>query len=439
MFTTLPDHDAGLTATLQALRPNQRRQLLKQSLLTAAVLSPFVSNLAHAACSVIPTETAGPFPGDGTNGPNSLTQSGIVRRDIRASFGSAGTAQAAGVPLTVTLNLVNTNANCGSLAGYAVYLWHCDAVGNYSMYSGGASTQNYLRGVQVSDASGAVSFTTIYPGCYDGRWPHMHFEIFTTVADASTGRNAVRTSQLALPEATSLSVYTEASATYPSSRQNLAATSLTRDGVFSNDAAATQLVTVNGSVASGYNAVLQVGIAGSTAPVTSNASTVEFYNSNLDHYVMVTDPNEVAAITSGSAGPGWSRTGKVFEFEAAPAPNSLTVHRFYGSITPGPNSHFYTISEAEKAQLLAIAAATPSTQARWNYEASGGFKAGALTAANACLVNSANYTVPVYRLYNNGPAIGKDSNHRYTTSLTTATEMQVKGWVLEGVVFCALK
>jgi hypothetical protein len=104
---------------------------------------------------------------------------------------------------------------------------------------------------------------------------------------------------------------------------------------------------------------------------------------------------------------------------------------------PGPNSHFYTISETERAQLVALAASTPASQKRWNLEGVG-FRAGA--ASNGTCPQSQvapSYSVPVYRLYNNGYP-SKDSNHRYTTSTTTAAEMVAKGWALEGVVFCAL-
>jgi protocatechuate 3,4-dioxygenase beta subunit len=40
------------------------------------------------------------------------------------------------------------------------------------------TTESYLRGVQVTDSNGQVTFTTIYPACYSGRWPHIHFEVF---------------------------------------------------------------------------------------------------------------------------------------------------------------------------------------------------------------------------------------------------------------------
>jgi protocatechuate 3,4-dioxygenase beta subunit len=215
-------------------------------------------------CSVIPAETGGPYPGDGTNSngsgiANALTLSGIVRSNIRASIVGSNTV-AAGVPLTVTLKLVNAGASCASLAGYAVYLWHCTREGGYSMYSSGITAENYLRGVQVSDANGEVTFTTIVPGCYSGRWPHIHFEVFSSLAAATTlpAGDAVRTSQLALPKALCDTVY--ATSGYSASVSNFANISLSSDNVFGNDSAAQQMPTVSGSVAAGYTAALTVGV-----------------------------------------------------------------------------------------------------------------------------------------------------------------------------------
>jgi protocatechuate 3,4-dioxygenase beta subunit len=210
------------------------------------------------SCTKIPEETAGPYPGDGSNGPNVLNQSGIVRSDIRASFGGmTGTAQ--GVPLTVTLNLLNSSGSCASLAGYAVYLWHCDRDGLYSLYSAGVTNQNYLRGVQETDSDGKVTFTTIFPGCYSGRWPHIHFEAYRSLANATAGTTRAATSQLALPQSTCDQVF--ASTGYQASVGNLQQISLAQDNVFS-DGSASQLPTVSGDVAGGLVATLNVGVAG---------------------------------------------------------------------------------------------------------------------------------------------------------------------------------
>ena len=215
------------------------------------------SSAANTECEVIPEETAGPYPGDGSNGPNALAETGVVRRDITASFGSSST-KAEGVPLTINLVLLDQGQGCTALQGAAVYLWHCDRDGGYSMYSRGLEDENYLRGVQSSDANGRVTFTSIFPGCYQGRWPHIHFEVFASVAQATNGANPIATSQLALPEDVSRAVY--ASSGYESSVANLSRTTLARDNVFGDDGGGAQLATVAGSVGAGYTAELSVPV-----------------------------------------------------------------------------------------------------------------------------------------------------------------------------------
>jgi hypothetical protein len=101
----------------------------------------------------MPEETSGPYPGDGSNGANVLTQSGIVRSDITSSFGSS-TTKAEGVPLSITMTINDFANNKSPLAGGAVYVWHCDREGRYSLYSQGVTNENYLRGVQEADDGG---------------------------------------------------------------------------------------------------------------------------------------------------------------------------------------------------------------------------------------------------------------------------------------------
>ena len=204
----------------------------------------------------IPEETAGPYPGDGSNGPNVLSEDGVVRRDIRSSFGS-GTGTAEGVGLDIELRIVDAAKGCAPLAGAAVYLWHCDRGGLYSLYSRGATAANYLRGVQVADADGKLAFTSVFPGAYSGRYPHIHFEVFSSLADARGGADPIATSQLALPEDACEAAY--ATAGYEASVRNLAATPLSRDMVFS-DGADEQLATMSGSAAGGFTASLTVPV-----------------------------------------------------------------------------------------------------------------------------------------------------------------------------------
>ena len=213
-------------------------------------------------CSVIPEETGGPYPGDGTNSNasgivNVLTQSGVVRSDIRSSFnGASGTA--AGVPLTIKLKIVNANNTCGAAGDFAVYLWHCDREGRYSLYSSGVTDQNYLRGVQAADADGNLSFTTIFPGCYDGRMPHVHFEVYRSLAQSTSASNRIKTSQFTFPLATLNEVY--ATSGYSTSVSNLSRISFATDNIFS-DGYSLQLVTMSGNATDGYVATLTVAVA----------------------------------------------------------------------------------------------------------------------------------------------------------------------------------
>jgi len=208
--------------------------------------------------SQVPAETGGPFPGDGSNGPDVLDDTGIVRQDLRSSVGTS-TTTATGVPLTVNLTVLDSANGYTAMQGVAVYAWHCDARGRYSMYSPGVEAENYLRGVQPTDASGTATFTTVFPGCYPGRWPHIHFEVYRSTAEATSAGRIVRTSQIALPEAACTAVYGDA-ATYPGSADSLSGTSLTRDLVFGDDGGIHQLATVTGDATSGYVANLTVGV-----------------------------------------------------------------------------------------------------------------------------------------------------------------------------------
>ncbi|MGH9273333.1 MAG: hypothetical protein ACRDZU_01695 [Acidimicrobiales bacterium] len=185
---------------------------------------------APTSTEAVPEETAGPYPGDGSNGPNVLTESGVVRSDIRSSFGSySGTA--AGLPLQIDLTVVEAGSG-DPIDGAAVYLWHCDPEGRYSLYAQGATEQNWLRGVQAADASGALSFTTVFPGAYMGRYPHMHFEVYPSIDAATSAGSRLVTSQLALPVDACDAVY--ATDGYEQSASNYPRTPIDSDMVFSD-------------------------------------------------------------------------------------------------------------------------------------------------------------------------------------------------------------
>jgi protocatechuate 3,4-dioxygenase beta subunit len=272
-------HPEGLSHDLNTLLQQRRQALRMLGVVGTAVAVPALAHAATrktrtttttgsgtssggtGACSIVPEETAGPYPGDGSNTANgstanALALSGIVRSDIRSSIAGAIGA-AAGVPLQVVMKL--SNASCTALSGYAIYLWHCDAQGRYSMYSSGVTSQNYLRGVQSTDSTGTVTFQTIFPGCYSGRMPHMHFEVYRDANTATSFSNKLKTSQLAFPVATCQEVY-NGNANYSASIANLARISFATDNVFS-DGVTLELVSVTGSVAAGYTAHIQVAIS----------------------------------------------------------------------------------------------------------------------------------------------------------------------------------
>lgn len=153
---------------------------------------------------------------------------------------------------------------------------------------------------------------------------------------------------------------------------------------------------------------------------------IEFYHSDLDHYFITANPAEAAAIDSGSAGPGWKRTGLDFSSGGV-----TSVCRFYGSVSPGPNSHFYTADASECQALKDIQARTPATEKRWNFE---GHDFTIETAVNGSCVSGQR---PVFRAYNNGAARGVDSNHRISADVAAIEEVLGRGWLFEGVVMCS--
>lgn len=269
-------HDLGLPADLNMWlkRPLERRRVLQLGALgIGTLLAGCSSAQAITAClSEIPEETAGPYPADGSSGMgggpggpgggssdeavNVLERSGIVRSDIKTSLNTGNTA--AGVPATITL-LLQRVSDCTPLAGYAIYLWHCTRDGAYSMYGSGIESEDYLRGVQETDSEGRVTFGSIFPACYAGRWPHVHFEVYPNLATATNADNKLHTSQLALPEDVCLKVF-ETAEGYSGSLSNMAQVSLESDNVFSDDGAVSQLATVSGSVTEGYTIELTFGL-----------------------------------------------------------------------------------------------------------------------------------------------------------------------------------
>ncbi len=278
------DHDRGLVWDLGVMLERRRALGLLAGVAGGAVLaacrqggpggpppmSDPESNVTGTApdgetCIKLPQETNGPYPADGTNTKsgqtvNVLTQSGIQRSDIRASFGGvSGTA--AGVPLELTITLVNVGGQCKPLAGYAIYVWHCDAAGKYSLYD--LTDQNFLRGVQVTNTKGEVRFVTIVPGTYMGRYPHIHFEIFASAGKAASGKDSLLISQFAVPAEALKPIYA-ADKNYASSVKPLVANAgIANDNVFGDNTPEqikAQTLALSGDATTGYKGSVTVGI-----------------------------------------------------------------------------------------------------------------------------------------------------------------------------------
>ncbi len=196
-------------------------------------------------CIVTDEETAGPYP---TNTPSSLVRNNIVDGQ-------------AGVPLTINITIKNTNNSCAVLKDAIVDIWHCTALGYYSEYvdtpGGGYASVDYksshfLRGRQTTDENGLVTFTSIFPGWYSPRAPHIHVHVYN-----SSGTSLLVT-QIAFPADVCNSVYTTASDYKAHGTQD---TANEKDMVFS-DSLDTELATLSGSVSAGYTLTHSVSVQG---------------------------------------------------------------------------------------------------------------------------------------------------------------------------------
>jgi protocatechuate 3,4-dioxygenase beta subunit len=165
--------------------------------------------------------------------------------------------------MTMNITIKNINNSCAALAGAIVDVWHCDKDGNYSEYGGsGMQATNYtavhfLRGRQVTDANGLVSFTTIFPGWYNGRTTHIHVHIYN-----ATG-TSLKITQIAFPEGASSAVATVNASTANGYTKGMSGyTYNASDNVFSDDTAGAEIGAVTGSISAGYVLTQTINVAG---------------------------------------------------------------------------------------------------------------------------------------------------------------------------------
>ncbi|MDQ3248262.1 MAG: intradiol ring-cleavage dioxygenase [Chloroflexota bacterium] len=223
-------------ATVVALEGNATAEATA----TAELATVEAANVATLpGCVVRPEQTEGPYFVDGQ----------LDRADIRSDPDSGVVADGALFTLTFNVSQVSNSA-CSPFAGAIVDVWHCDALGVYSGVadrSFDTSGQKFLRGYQTTGANGVATFTTIYPGWYQGRTVHIHFKIRTAAAEQSYEF----TSQLFFDEAVSDQVFAQEPYASKGQRNQLNST----DGIY-NDLL---LLTVN-QANGGYAATFDIGL-----------------------------------------------------------------------------------------------------------------------------------------------------------------------------------
>jgi len=223
---------------------NNRREFIKMTgILGAASLLPFGKLMADAeeikksiTCTLIPSETAGPFPLDLTS--NSF----YFRQDVRESK--------AGVQLNLKMKIIG-EGNCLPMQNVRVNIWHCDKDGLYSGY-GAETGLTYLRGYQITDANGEVEFITIFPGWYPGRICHIHFQVYVSSSYAAI-------SQLTFDIPTKQAIYTANPTIYTN---GIDPVSLTADNIFADGYVHHMATLTPNTTTNGYNSYLEVTVQG---------------------------------------------------------------------------------------------------------------------------------------------------------------------------------
>jgi len=201
-----------------------------------------------SGCIVTATETEGPYPYPGGELTNPLERSNITE----------GTQT--GVPLTLTITVVNVDSSCALVENARVDIWHCNKDGYYSGYanqpgilgSKSYTGQTFLRGYQITDANGQVKFVTIFPGWYSGRTTHIHFEVYVN--------NVMKkTTQIAFTQ--SIVDAVDVSTLYASLGVNPITNA--SDSIMGDSATdlANETVSLSGSISAGYTGNYTIGLA----------------------------------------------------------------------------------------------------------------------------------------------------------------------------------
>jgi protocatechuate 3,4-dioxygenase beta subunit len=219
---------------------------------SAATATP-VAGSTTSSCAVTPEGEIGPYFADDS-------AAGFNRSNILANID--GSSPQTGVPLTLSLTVRDAQKSCAAVAGAQVDIWHCNAAGVYSDEGVESTTGlTWLRGFQLTDANGAVAFTTIVPGWYAGRTTHIHLRVRSAYSQASSTSDGTNTTQLFFPQ--SLQDALSASVA-PYDAHGTNSTTNASDRVYAQQTKGVTLLSLSGSVGSGYTAAFTIDL-----PITS--------------------------------------------------------------------------------------------------------------------------------------------------------------------------
>jgi protocatechuate 3,4-dioxygenase beta subunit len=206
------------------------------------------------ACDVTPEGEIGPYFADDS-------AAGFNRSNVLSNLD--GTGIQPGVALTLNVTVVDANDGCAPYVGAQVDIWHCNASGVYSdIASEGTASEQWLRGYQLTDSGGRVTFRTIIPGWYPGRTTHIHLRVRSSYSEASSTTDETNTTQCFFDQTFVDTLYTTV-APYSTGGKN--PTTNAGDHVYAQEEDGANLLSLSGDDTNGYTASLTIRL-----PITAD-------------------------------------------------------------------------------------------------------------------------------------------------------------------------
>jgi protocatechuate 3,4-dioxygenase beta subunit len=214
---------------------------------------------AEAGCAATPEGEIGPYFAEDSD-PR------FDRSNILSNLD--GTNVQTGIPLALTVIVVDTGNGCAPYANAQVDIWHCNAAGIYSDQAAeGTTSETWLRGYQVTGADGRVTFVTIVPGWYAGRATHIHLRVRSSYNTASSTTDGTNTTQAFFDQTF---VDRLATRVTPYSAEGKNPTTNAADRVYAAQTEGLNVLSLTGDDTSGYFAALTIGLPIATAAATGS-------------------------------------------------------------------------------------------------------------------------------------------------------------------------